>query len=144
MMNYGKYWLFVSHICPIPPILANCYLSIPCSEQAKGRRLGYMGHLTFISDEVIKVLASYPEDVYAVVKDSLDLDAWDGYINGPLRETKLRDRVPLGGIKPAGGLDSLEHDMIADDINRQIGGVKEDFEEDEEEDEEDGVGGWIR
>jgi len=112
-------------------------------EQAKGRRLGYMGHLTFISDEVIKVLASYPDEIYAVVKDSLDLDAWDSYINGPLRETKLRDRVPLGGIKPAGGLDGLEHDIMAEDINRQIAGVKGDFAEEDEEDEEDGMGGWI-
>ncbi|KAH8553437.1 SIT4 phosphatase-associated protein-domain-containing protein [Umbelopsis sp. PMI_123] len=112
--------------------------------KAKGRRLGYMGHLTFISDEVIKVLASYPDEIYAVVKDSLDLDAWDNYINGPLRETKLRDRVPLGGIKPAGGLDGLEHDMMTEDITRQIAGVKGDFPDEDDEDEEDGMGGWIR
>lgn len=111
--------------------------------KAKGRRLGYMGHLTFISDEVIKVLASYPDEIYAVVKDSLDLDAWDSYINGPLRETKLRDRVPLGGIKPAGGLDGLEHDMMTEDITRQIAAVKGDFADDDVDDEEDGMGGWI-
>jgi hypothetical protein len=116
-----------------------------CSAKAKGRRLGYMGHLTFISDEVIKVLASYPDEIYNAVKDSLDVDTWDSYINGPLRETKLRDRVPLGGIKPAGGLDSLEHDMITEDITRQIAGAQGEFAEEQDEDEEEDVmGGWIR
>ncbi|KAG2176112.1 hypothetical protein INT43_005345 [Umbelopsis isabellina] len=101
--------------------------------KSKGRRLGYMGHLTFISDEVIKVLASYPDEIYNAVKESLDMESWDSYINGPLRETKLRDRVPLGGIKPAGGLDSLEHDMITEDITRQIAGVQGDTDFDKEQ-----------
>ena len=139
-MNYGMYTVHVR----LRYLPLKIFIFTFCSSKAKGRRLGYMGHLTFISDEVIKVLASYPDEIYAVVKDSLDLDAWDTYINGPLRETKLRDRVPLGGIKPAGGLDGLEHDMMTEDITRQIAEVKGDFADEDDDDEEDGMGGWIR
>ncbi|KAI8064073.1 SIT4 phosphatase-associated protein-domain-containing protein [Thamnidium elegans] len=93
----------------------------------KGMRLGYMGHLTFISDEVIKLFEGYPEGIISVVKDSIDLDKWHLYCIGQLKETKERDSLPLGEIKP-GMQATLDDDDDDDDEEDEI-------DEDEEDDE---------
>lgn len=88
-------------------------------------RLGYMGHLTFISDEVIKLFEGYPEGIISALKDSIDLDKWHKYCVGQLKETKERDSLPLGEIRPNG-----MHAIINDDED------DDDEEEDDDEDEE--------
>ncbi|KAJ3094817.1 hypothetical protein HDU97_007546 [Phlyctochytrium planicorne] len=88
-------------------------------EQPKGVRLGYMGHLTYISDEVCKLVdkcaADFEGDVKgwflsdlnkedtdseAPLKEMITSEEWQEYLNGVLRETKERDRQPLGGVRP--------------------------------------------
>ncbi|KAI7867052.1 SIT4 phosphatase-associated protein-domain-containing protein [Mucor mucedo] len=95
-------------------------------QKPKGMRLGYMGHLTFISDEVIKLFEGYPEGIISAVKDSIDLDKWHVYCVGQLKETKERDSLPLGEIRQNG-----MHAIINDDDDDD-----EEEEEDEEEDED--------
>jgi serine/threonine-protein phosphatase 6 regulatory subunit 3 len=63
-------------------------------------RLGYMGHLTFIADEVIKLFEGYPEAIVQDIKGVVDLDLWYQYCENELRETKERDCLPLGGDRP--------------------------------------------
>ncbi|KAI7900933.1 SIT4 phosphatase-associated protein-domain-containing protein [Cokeromyces recurvatus] len=87
----------------------------------KGMRAGYMGHLTFISDEIIKLFEGYPETIVQVIKDDIDMEGWNHYCQNELKDTKERDQLPLGGLRP-NNEDDLQH--------------SED-EEDEEEDEED-------
>ncbi|KAJ3416750.1 hypothetical protein HDV05_000124 [Chytridiales sp. JEL 0842] len=69
--------------------------------QPKGLRLGYMGHLTYISDEVCKLWekcgAEFPESVGALVGENTE---WVEYVEGVLRETKERDHQALGGSRP--------------------------------------------
>ncbi len=90
-------------------------------------RLGYMGHLTFISDEIIKLFEGYPEGIIAAVKDSIDLDKWQEYCIKQLKETKERDNLPLGELRP-NGMHAVMNDDDDDD--------EEDDEEDDDEDEE--------
>ncbi|KAJ3098725.1 hypothetical protein HDU96_010955 [Phlyctochytrium bullatum] len=68
--------------------------------QPKGVRLGYMGHLTYISDEVCKLIEKCSADFDGQVKAMVVAEEWQEYLNGVLRETKERDRQPLGGVRP--------------------------------------------
>ncbi|CAG8748013.1 33261_t:CDS:2, partial [Racocetra persica] len=64
-------------------------------EQPKGVRLGYMGHLTFIAEEVVKLLDRYAVEIGEKAED------WQEYVSKTLRETRERDRAPLGGQRPS-------------------------------------------
>ncbi|KAI8378892.1 SIT4 phosphatase-associated protein-domain-containing protein [Choanephora cucurbitarum] len=66
----------------------------------KGIRAGYMGHLTFISDEIMKLFEGYPETIVLEIKDDIDMEGWNAYCSHELKETKERDQLPLGGLRP--------------------------------------------
>ncbi|KAF7726982.1 hypothetical protein EC973_008177 [Apophysomyces ossiformis] len=87
-----------------------------CSKP-KGMRLGCMGHLTFIADEVIKLLEGYPESIASEIKMDVDLERWNGYCNNELKETKERDRLPLGGARPSEG---MEAEISDDEENEDV------------------------
>lgn len=63
-------------------------------------RLGYMGHLTLISEDVISALEHYPPDLRAVIAEIAPQPDWDDYVSGRYTETKKRDTSLLGGGKP--------------------------------------------
>ncbi|KAJ4500867.1 SIT4 phosphatase-associated protein-domain-containing protein [Lentinula lateritia] len=86
-------------------------------ESAKPRtpRLGYMGHLTLISEDVLTALDRYPaslrDEIMQYAPKGLDTEhgkgSWDEYVTGRYRETKVRDTRLLGGGKPAVGLSGI-------------------------------------
>lgn len=71
------------------------------SRQKKGVRLGYMGHLTLISEDVINALEHYPEDFASMLRQFAPQPAWSHYVDGAYREAKNKDASLLGGGKPA-------------------------------------------
>lgn len=71
------------------------------SRENQGLRLGYMGHLTLISEDVIAALEHYPEDFTSMLRQFAPQPAWNHYVNGAYRETKNKDTSLLGGGKPA-------------------------------------------
>ncbi|KAH7929628.1 SAPS-domain-containing protein, partial [Leucogyrophana mollusca] len=71
------------------------------SAKPKGVRLGYMGHLTLISEDVIGALEHYPPDLRLVIEQHAPQPAWEDYVTGRYNETKKRDTSLLGGGKPA-------------------------------------------
>ncbi|GAN05567.1 Ser/Thr protein phosphatase 6 regulatory subunit 3 isoform X9 [Mucor ambiguus] len=125
---------------------------IECAKP-KGTRLGYMGHLTFISDEIIKLFEGYPESIISALDDSIDLDKWQQYCMKQLLETKERDSLPLGDIRANNMLAIADHDdndIIGDldeeelDAEEAISHRFGQFDDDgEEEEEEDGDDQWM-
>ncbi|KDQ61229.1 hypothetical protein JAAARDRAFT_173829 [Jaapia argillacea MUCL 33604] len=73
------------------------------STNPKGVRLGYMGHLTLISEDVIGALDHYPPDLRIIIARYAPRPDWEEYVNGRFKETKKRDTSLLGGGKPTIG-----------------------------------------
>ncbi|KAG8932147.1 hypothetical protein FRC02_001620 [Tulasnella sp. 418] len=74
-----------------------------CSKP-KGVRLGYMGHLTLISEDIVSALEHYPEDLIGILSAFAPQPAWEEYVSGKYKETRDKDTSQLGGGKPAIGL----------------------------------------
>lgn len=71
------------------------------SQREKGMRLGYMGHLTLIAEEVCKFGNRHPpEALDQVVLDRVNREPWIQYVEGTLAETRDKDNAVLGGVRP--------------------------------------------
>lgn len=70
------------------------------SAKPKGVRLGYMGHLTLISEDVTTAFSHYPPELLAILSEFTPQPAWDNYLAGRFREAKERDERALGGGRP--------------------------------------------
>ncbi|KAL9026781.1 MAG: hypothetical protein Q9196_004613, partial [Gyalolechia fulgens] len=71
--------------------------------QAKNNmRLGYMGHLTLIAEEVVKFSDRHPNEMLSqAVLDKVTSKQWSDYVENTLSETRERDNAILGGIPPS-------------------------------------------
>jgi len=64
-------------------------------------RLGYMGHLTLIAEEVLKFTEKYTEDILSKsVIEKVHNEEWVEYVENILSETRERDNAILGGVRP--------------------------------------------
>ena len=71
------------------------------SQSEKGMRLGYMGHLTLIAEEVCKFGNRHPpESLDQAVLDRVNREEWIEYVEGTLAETRDKDNAVLGGVRP--------------------------------------------
>ncbi|KAJ5899672.1 SIT4 phosphatase-associated protein family [Penicillium taxi] len=64
-------------------------------------RLGYMGHLTLVAEEVVKFSERHPPELLSrsVMEAVLDPE-WIDYVEQTLSETRERDNAILGGVRP--------------------------------------------
>ncbi|KAF1998330.1 extragenic suppressor of kinetochore protein 1 [Amniculicola lignicola CBS 123094] len=64
-------------------------------------RLGYMGHLTLIAEEVLKFTERHPPELLSPsVLDKVMSQTWIDYVEQTLAETRERDNAILGGVRP--------------------------------------------
>lgn len=72
------------------------------ASQAKAKtRMGYMGHLTLIAEEVVKFTERHPPELLSeIVLDKVMSQDWINYVEGALAETRERDNAILGGVRP--------------------------------------------
>ncbi|MCJ1280839.1 hypothetical protein MMC26_000156 [Xylographa opegraphella] len=74
------------------------------SDEAQARnnmRLGYMGHLTLIAEEVVKFSERHPAELLSpIVLDKVTSNLWSDYVEYKLAETRERDAAILGGVRP--------------------------------------------
>ncbi|KAF8939749.1 hypothetical protein BGZ58_008837 [Dissophora ornata] len=96
--------------------------------QPKGVRLGYMGHLTYIADETVKLLESYAQtSLLSTLYGFVDLEDWWNYVYKILKETKERDAQVLGGTRPnvnesqKADIDDGNDDDYIDDNDEEYG-----------------------
>jgi len=70
--------------------------------QAKSNmRLGYMGHLTLVAEEVVKFSERHPAELLSrSVMDKVLNRQWIDYVEQTLSETRERDNAILGGVRP--------------------------------------------
>lgn len=83
------------------------------SQRQSKTRMGYMGHLTLIAEEVVKFTERHPPELLSetVLQKVMDQE-WINYVEGALAETRERDNAILGGVRPEVALS-----------NRQAGGL---------------------
>lgn len=71
-------------------------VSKPC-----GIRLGYMGHLTLIAEEVIKFTERYHlHTLSPIIIEKISSDEWVDYVEHSLAKTREKDNAILGGVRP--------------------------------------------
>ncbi|KAF1832252.1 extragenic suppressor of kinetochore protein 1 [Decorospora gaudefroyi] len=64
-------------------------------------RLGYMGHLTLIAEEVLKFTERHNDEVLSqMVLEKVHAQDWVHYVEHVLAETRERDNAILGGVRP--------------------------------------------
>lgn len=86
-----------------------------CAEyQAKTKcRLGYMGHLTLISEEVVKFTAVYkPETISPVIEEVVQDPEWVAYVSETLTRTREQYNSILGGQRPEDSPSHINPDAI--------------------------------
>ncbi|EED24399.1 Sit4-associated protein (Sap185), putative [Talaromyces stipitatus ATCC 10500] len=71
------------------------------AQASKNTRLGYMGHLTLIAEEVVKFTERHPAEILSQsVMDKVLHPDWVDYVERTLSETRERDNAILGGVRP--------------------------------------------
>ncbi|KAL1920840.1 uncharacterized protein VTP21DRAFT_11475 [Calcarisporiella thermophila] len=74
-----------------------------------------MGHLTYISEELVKISEARYSELGKDIQAYLEDPEWQNYIQHTLAETKERNQLPLGGIRPA-------HDSLSLGVGEEFGG----------------------
>ncbi|KAL9069779.1 MAG: hypothetical protein Q9157_006044 [Trypethelium eluteriae] len=70
-------------------------------QQETKMRLGYMGHLTLIAEEVVKFCErNSPDMLSPEVLEKVMSQDWINYVEQTLAETRERDNAILGGVRP--------------------------------------------
>ncbi|KAJ2085765.1 sporulation-induced protein [Coemansia sp. RSA 1813] len=134
-----------------------CALNEEVSSMPRGVRLGYMGHLTGIGEEVARLLELSGAALEPLIAPYIDGDEWLDYVARTLQEVRERDQQPLGGERPggsgslsgammssSGALGDADIDMLASDSSNQqqvfvsrMGFVDPSSVDDDDEDDED-------
>lgn len=71
------------------------------SQAQSKTRMGFMGHLTLIAEEVVKFTERNPPELLSdLVVDRVMSQDWINYVEGALAETRERDNAILGGVRP--------------------------------------------
>ncbi|KAK3313041.1 SIT4 phosphatase-associated protein-domain-containing protein [Apodospora peruviana] len=85
----------------ITNLIINGQLASEKSQAESKTRLGYMGHLTLIAEEVVKFTERHPPELLSeTVLQKVMAQDWVNYVEGPLAETRERDNAILGGVRP--------------------------------------------
>ncbi|KAJ1661005.1 sporulation-induced protein [Dispira simplex] len=108
-------------------------------EKPKGVRFGYMGHLTGISEEVVRLFERCTSPLLDQLQEFIDDEEWQEYVVA-LREVKERDHCPLGGERPLPTDNMLAGLQGTSFLEPHINDMEEDTREDDDDDDDDEYG----
>jgi SIT4-associating protein SAP185/190 len=87
-------------------------------------RLGYMGHLTLIAEEVVKFTERHPPELLSEsVLEKVMNGEWITYVEATLAETRERDNAILGGVRPDMSVGPRQAVMNAVNAANSFGGA---------------------
>lgn len=85
-------------------------------ETHNGLRLGFMGHLTLIAEEVVKFIQLYPINTLSDLIDvKIEDEVWDDYVSHVLYDTREKYNAILGGDEDEDEDDDEEENNTFDD-----------------------------
>lgn len=70
------------------------------TESPRRVRLGYMGHLNLIAEEIVKLLERYPMEIGNFVQDHFTPE-WDQFLKEELSASRAKESMPLAGGRPS-------------------------------------------
>ncbi|ANZ77566.1 BA75_04790T0 [Komagataella pastoris] len=77
-------------------------------EEESGLRLGYMGHLTLIAEEVVKFCRSYESNLDEVIEKAVSTEDWLNYVKCTLSDIRKKYNSILGGDMDIEGEDTQD------------------------------------
>ncbi|KAJ5679281.1 hypothetical protein N7462_007525 [Penicillium macrosclerotiorum] len=90
------------------------------AQRTKQIRLGYMGHLTLVAEEVVKFSERHPPELLSrSVMESVLNPEWIDYVEQTLSETRERDNAILGGVRPDMAVGSRQTTVIGSSSSSQ-------------------------
>lgn len=91
-----------------------------------GLRLGFMGHLTLIAEEVVKFIQLYPAaSLSELINAKVEQDVWEEYVSNVLYDTREKYNAILGGNdEPLEDEDDEEHTTFDEGLGELIGELK--------------------
>lgn len=88
------------------------------SQKERGMRLGYMGHLTLISEEVCKFADRNASELLGdQVMQRVTHDDWIRYVESTLAETREKDNAVLGGVRPENAMNARQQTGFSSNNN---------------------------
>jgi SIT4-associating protein SAP185/190 len=137
-IGYNKYLAVdLFDRCNIAKAIVNGHNNCTEYEEKTGLRLGYMGHLSLIAEEVVKFISLEIHNTTTkskIIDEAVENDEWKQYVDETLTDIRNKYNAVLG----SDGKQMNEHDLNL--FQRVYGsGEYDDEEEGEEEDEEDVV-----
>lgn len=91
-------------------------------EDHNGLRLGFMGHLTLIAEEVVKFIQLYPTNTLSELIDAkVEDEVWEDYVSNVLYDTREKYNAILGG----GDEDEDDDDDVNNTFDEGLGEIIE-------------------
>ncbi|WFD26176.1 hypothetical protein MNAN1_001153 [Malassezia nana] len=93
--------------CLVEAILEGARRNQESSQGPRRIRLGYMGHLNLIAEEVIKLMERH-SDVFGEKIHEHFTPEWEEYLNDDLNESRAKESMPLAGGRPSNNMSGMQ------------------------------------